>query len=189
MAAAGPRPLQVALLGLPGPAPVPLAALGGALPPCAFRAGSKLHRIDDFLRANPYHWDLGPTHCALLIMMAFNDGTVVEKQEVWTVLKSWGYTRKKKAIVPAQARPHERLQHITFLQSIFLPNREDMVRCSLSLMMRFFASCLQFVFIDEKTFKSGEVKEHIGDYGYALKGQRVPLRYVFLTVLISRFHD
>ena len=39
---------------------------------------------------------------------------------------------------------------------------------------------MQFVFVDEKTFKGGEVKEHIGDYGYAAKGHRVPLRYVIV---------
>lgn len=38
-------------------------------------------------------------------------------------------------------------------------------------------SSLQFVFVDEKTFKSAEVKEHIGEYGYAAEGVRVPLRY------------
>lgn len=141
---------------------MPLAALDGPLPASAFRAGSKLHRIDQFLRATPYHWDLGPTHIALLLIMDFNDGTVVEKQEVWTVLKSWGYTRKKKCVVPARGRAHERLAHLTFLRSIRVPNREDM-----------------FVFIDEKTFKGGEVKERIGDYGYAPEGQRVQLRTPF----------
>jgi hypothetical protein len=34
------------------------------------------------------------------------------------------------------------------------------------------------VFVDEKKFKSGEVKERIGEYGYAAEGHRVPLRYV-----------
>ena len=33
------------------------------------------------------------------------------------------------------------------------------------------------MFVDEKTFKAGEVKERIGDYGYAYEGCRVPLRY------------
>lgn len=32
------------------------------------------------------------------------------------------------------------------------------------------------MFVDEKTFKSGEVKERIGDHGYAAKGWRVPMR-------------
>lgn len=43
----------------------------------------------------------------------------------------------------------------------------------------------EFVFVDEKTFKAGEVKEHIGEYGYAAKGFRVPMRYaidLFLPV-------
>lgn len=45
----------------------------------------------------------------------------------------------------------------------------------------------QFLFVDEKTFKSGEVKERIGDYGYAAKGWRVPLRYVGEVFLLFSF--
>jgi hypothetical protein len=61
-------------------------------------------------------------------MMAFNDGTIVEKQEVWHVLNTWGHTRKKKAMVPAQSRPHERSAHLTALRGVYVPRREDMVR-------------------------------------------------------------
>jgi hypothetical protein len=37
------------------------------------------------------------------------------------------------------------------------------------------------VFVDEKTFKGGEVKEHIGDYGYAAEGHRVPNRFALFV--------
>lgn len=36
----------------------------------------------------------------------------------------------------------------------------------------------EFVFIDEKTWHRGEVKERVNEYGYAEKGVRVPLRCV-----------
>lgn len=125
---ANPRPLQVNRLGAQ-PLPQPLALLGGPLPAqCPFRAGSKLARIDAYLRANPLHWEVGPTHIAILLMMAFADGTEVHKQEVWTVLHAWGHTRKKRAKVPGNSRPHERLAHRQVFLSLYVPGREDMVR-------------------------------------------------------------
>ena len=87
--------------------------------------GSKLSRIDAYLRTNPLHWMLGPTFIADMLMLAFNDGTVVTKQEVWTVLHEWGHTRKKRAIVPADSRPHERQAHIAVLRSLWV--RDNMV--------------------------------------------------------------
>ena len=178
MAVANPAQLQGARLGAV-PLPVPLALLGGPLPAQApFRAGSKLARIDAHLRANPLQWALGPTFIAEILMhTAFADGTTVSKQEVRTVLHSWGWTRKKKDVVPAASRPHERRQHLALLRMIWPRNpvREDMVR-QVSINDRSYPS--QFLFIDEKTFKAGEVKERIGDYGYAAKGWRVPMRYV-----------
>ena len=60
-------------------------------------------------------------------MLAFADGTIVCKQEVWQVLMEWGHTRKKRAIVPASSRPHERRAHLAVLRSIRIRGREDMV--------------------------------------------------------------
>lgn len=112
-------------MGVPG-LPVPLALMGGPIPAqCPFRAGSKLARIDAYLRANPLHWTLGPTFIAHLLMIAFNDRTTVSKQEVWDVLHAWGHTRKKRAIVPQASRPHERKAHIDVLRSLW--TRDDMV--------------------------------------------------------------
>ncbi len=131
--AAAPRPLQVARLGVQ-PLPQPLAAMGGPIPArCPFRAGTKLARIDAFLRANPLHWEIGPTHIAIILMMTFADGTEVHKQEVWTVLTAWGHTRKKIAKVPAKSRPHERTAHLQVMRSLWVPNREDMVRLAGSM--------------------------------------------------------
>lgn len=127
---ANPAQLQVLRLGAV-PLPVPLALLGGPLPArCPFRAGSKLARIDAYLRANPLQWALGPTFIAEILMhTAFADGTTVSKQEVWTVLHSWGWTRKKKDVVPTASRPHERRAHLTWLRAAWPPNavNEDMV--------------------------------------------------------------
>lgn len=128
MAAAPARPLQVARMG-PQALPQPLARMGGPIPAqCPFRAGTKLARIDAYLRANPLHWELGPTHIAHLLMLTFADGTEVHKQEVWEVLHAWGHTRKKIAMVPAKSRPHERLAHRRVMRSLWVANREDMVR-------------------------------------------------------------
>lgn len=130
MAAANPAVLNVALLGNVA-LPVPLALRGGPIPArCPFRAGSKLARIDAYLRTNPLQWELGPTFIAEILMsVAFNDGTSVSKQEVWTVLHEWGWTRKKKDVVPTHSRPHERQAHLTFMRMIWPQNpvREDMV--------------------------------------------------------------
>lgn len=124
-----PRPLQVHRLGAQ-PLPQPLVLLGGPVPAqCPFRAGSKLARIDAYLRANPLHWEMGPTHIAILLMMIFADGTEVTKQEVWEVLHhGLGLTRKKRAVVPGLARPHERIAHKQVFNSLWIPGREDMVR-------------------------------------------------------------
>lgn len=131
MAAPDAAQLQVGLLGAV-PLPVPLALLGGPLPArCPFRAGSKLARIDGYLRVNPLQWALGPTFIAEILMRtAFADGTTVSKQEVWTVLHEWGWTRKKKDVVPCASRPHERRQHLTMLRALWPRNpvNEDMVR-------------------------------------------------------------
>lgn len=130
MAILNPVQLQVARLGAV-PLPVPLALMGGPLPAqCPFRAGSKLARIDAYLRTNPLQWALGPTFIAEILMhTGFADGTTVSKQEVWTVLHSWGWTRKKKDVVPAASRPHERRQHLALLRMMWPRNpvREDMV--------------------------------------------------------------
>lgn len=67
-------------------------------------------------------------HIVILLMMAFADSTEVHKQEVWTVLTAWGHTRKKRAIVPGRARPHERLAHRQVFLSLYIQGREDMVR-------------------------------------------------------------
>lgn len=126
------RPLQVARVGAQ-PLPQPLALMGGPIPArCPFRAGSKLARIDAYLREHPHHWDLGPTHIAYLLMLTFADGTEVCKQEVWTVLDAWGHTRKKRALVPAKSRPHERAAHLRVMRSMYVPGREDMVRAVLT---------------------------------------------------------
>jgi hypothetical protein len=108
--------------------------MGGPIPAvCPFRAGSKLARIDSYLRTNPLQWALGPTFIAEILMhTAFNDGTVVCKQEVWTVLHEWGWTRKKKDVVPAASRPPERRQHLAVMRALWPRNpvNESMVRCS-----------------------------------------------------------
>lgn len=124
-----PAQLQVGLMG-GVPLPAPLALLGGPLPVRPFRPGSKLDRIDAYLRANPLQWALGPTFIAEILMhTAFRDGTTVCKQEVWTVLKKWGWTRKKKDVVPAASRPNERRQHLALLRAMWPRNpvNEDMV--------------------------------------------------------------
>lgn len=108
-------------------------------------------------------------------MVAFADGTEVHKQEVWTVLKAWGHTRKKRAIVPGRARPHERLAHRGVFLSLYIRGREDMVR-TFGRSARLMAA--QWVFVDEKTVKGIEVKKDIGNFGYAAEGHRVPIRCV-----------
>lgn len=126
---ANPAVLNVALLGNV-PLPAPLALRGGPLPVRPFRAGSKLARIDAHLRTNPLQWELGPTFIAEILMhVTFADGTVVTKQEVWTVLHEWGWTRKKKDVVPTRSRPHERQAHLTFMRMIWPQNHagENMV--------------------------------------------------------------
>lgn len=139
--------LQVGLLGAVAPLPAPLALLGGPVPAqCPFRAGSKLARIDAYLRANPLQWSLGPTFIAEILMhTGFADGTVVTKQEVWTVLHAWGWTRKKKDVVPIASRPHERRQHLALLRAMWPRNpvNEDMVLLR-SVHIFFFCRSQQF---------------------------------------------
>jgi len=119
-----PPPLQVGALGLQA-RPAPLALLGGPIPAQnPFLAGSKLARIDAQLRTHPYHWRNGPTSASRLLTAAL--GVRVFKQEVCTVMKAWGHTRKKRCIVPARSRPLERLQHLTALAGIW--TRDDQVR-------------------------------------------------------------
>lgn len=156
--------------------PQPLAAMGGPIPPALFKPGSKLARIDAFLRDNPLHWRLGPKRMAQWLTRRW--GVRVFKQEPWLVMKKWRHTRKKISIVPARSRPNERLAHLGALAAIW--GNDNMVR---QRMLNYNAAnrapfSTQIVFIDEKTFHSGEVKQNLNNMGYAAKGHRVPLRCV-----------
>lgn len=159
--------------------PKPLAALAGRIPRrIRWRPGSKIALIDAWLRNRPYQWRLGPTLIAELLTDAL--GVQVFKQEVYKVLKSWNHTRKKISIVPARSRPAERRAHLNALGGMW--TRDDKVRCCSwtrwHCTHRRLLITSQFVFVDEKTWHRGEVKERVNEYGYAERGVCVPFRCV-----------
>lgn len=150
--------------------PSPIGLLGGPMPRSKFKLGSKIRRIDDFLRRHPYHFRHGPKYCARILTVALR--VHVFDTEVCRVLESWQYTRKKISVVPSRSRPQERLQHRLALQVLNL--RDDMVRSD-----RVFSDPTddqQLVYVDEKAFLFGEVKKRLVKFGYARRGHRVPLR-------------
>jgi len=133
--------------------------MAGPIPAPPFRPGSKLAAIDAYLRNNPLQWSHGPVIIAGHLTLLF--GVRVTKQDVWYVLKhTWGHTRKLRSVVPARSRPQQRLNHLVALRAVW--TRDD-----------------QIVFVDEKTWLQGEVKERINKHGYAARGVRVPLRTPF----------
>lgn len=101
--------------------------MGGPIPECPYKDGSKLARIDDHLRREPLHWEHGPQALSEILTILWADGTIVTKQEVWQVLHDWGHTRKKCAVVPARSHHHERVAHVRILTSLRMPGQDHMV--------------------------------------------------------------
>jgi len=117
------------------------------------RPGSKMYRIEQHLI--PLTRVMRGTPSTFALHLSSILGFVVDRQDVWKVLNSRNFTKKVASIVPGLADPNERAMFIRQLRVIWF--RAE-----------------QMIFVDEKKFKNGELMKKVGQYGYALVGQRLP---------------